>query len=111
MISKFENNKYEEDQIQLILFDIDINGHLISANFFSKGKRSIDVIDTIFNLNTFKNMEYSPPNNEFEKDALRIASSIKNWIPGKYKRKNIIVQTRTHAYFSTDKSGKIIYQF
>ena len=110
LISCYANGIYKK-QTQLLIFDVDVKGNLKAANLAPRGQRKTEVVDTIFDLNIYANIEYSLPKNNFEVAALKIARSIVKWIPKYYKRTGEVVPGRIHAYIIVNEKGKMRMEF
>jgi hypothetical protein len=106
IITKYDSYENENNYI-VIALDIDKRGRLIKANLAPTEKPEIEVIDSIFNLNKFKNKEYRKPKSTYEKDVLEIARQIKSWKPKVFIKTEEPVKARVFLKFFIDKDNRI----
>ncbi|MDT0687741.1 hypothetical protein [Autumnicola psychrophila] len=74
----YKKHKFDPSDFAFIWVDVDKKGRLERANLVPRGERKFELIDTIFDLNNFKN-ERQEPRTEFEEIAVEVANKIKTW--------------------------------
>lgn len=74
----YKEYTFDPSSIAFIWVDVNEKGKLERANLVPRGERKFEVIDTIFDMNKFKN-ERQKPKNKFEEIAVELANKIKTW--------------------------------
>ncbi|MBE7641806.1 hypothetical protein GUB10_15865 [Salegentibacter sp. BLCTC] len=108
----YKKYKFDPSYFAFIWVDVNEEGRLERANLIPKDERKFEVIDTIFEMNKFKN-EQQKPKNKFEKIAVEIANKIKTWEeyyfldlkkPVKY-RAGILIEVNSDSIINIRKPG------
>ena len=108
----YEKYKFDPSNFAFIWVDVNENGRLERANLVPRNERKFEIIDTIFDMNKFKN-EPQKPRTKFEEIAVEIANKIKTWekyyildlkIPVKY-RSGILIEVNKDSIIKIRKPG------
>ncbi|MDT0678821.1 hypothetical protein [Autumnicola musiva] len=108
----YKKNKFDPSNFAFIWVDVNERGRLERANLVPRNERKFEVIDTIFDMNKFKN-EPQKPRTKFEEIAVEIANKIKNWEkyyfldlknPVKY-RSGILIEVNKDSIIKIRKPG------
>ncbi|SDK78110.1 hypothetical protein SAMN04488034_101443 [Salinimicrobium catena] len=106
ILEKYKKRKFDPSGFAPIWVDVDDNGDLETANLAPRKEPTYEVVDTIFNMNQFKN-DFEEPRTNFEKTALEIAGKIKKWEKYYFLDLKESVKYRSYLKFTVDKDSII----
>jgi len=90
---------------QRLIFDIDKKGRLEVVNFQNQNWQESLLIDSLFKIQSYKNIEYAPPKNEFEKKALEYARLINKWQALEHRKTKEKVNSQAYSLIYCDTKG------
>lgn len=114
ILKKLNHKIYPENSRAVYVLDIDEKGNLTASNSY-RGyhlvQNDIEVIDTIYGLNKFRNKEVRKPENEFESDMFEVIKKLIKWEKSYIENIKEPIKVRIYAQFYYEEKKGIYFHF
>lgn len=114
ILIKLKDKIYPVNSRAVYVLDIDEKGNLTASNSY-RGyhlvQNDIEVIDTIYGLNKFRNKEVRKPENEFESDMFEVVKKLIKWEKSYIENIKEPINVRIYAQFYYEEKRGIYFHF